>query len=623
MTPEGRRPGTGRQAPGEPGEIRVLIVLSEPGLIEYARNDLQSEGCFRVEMVTSGKDALERRRLSGVDAVVSGLQLPGMSGIALLQSLRCGGNRIPFIIIAERPDLKAVLDAFNNGVSAFIDTRAEGGLLPGNLCMAVIRAVEEHRSWQAIRKERDQFRVILAAQKTGLSLVNPDLTLSWTNDETRRLFPGREPVGSVCHAFYEGADHPCEPCPTLRTFETGTLQEDERFNAIDGRWYHLITQPVRNKEGRVIQVLEGITDITDRKRVEEDLRLSREKYRGLVENANSIIFRSDREGNITFFNDFAQRFFGFSAEEVLGRNVIGTIVPASDSAGKDLVAMIREIRERPDGYRNNENENIKKNGERVWISWTNRAIYNEEGEFVELLSVGNDITDRKKAEDALFAANRKLNLLSNVTRHDVLNQLNVLAGYLGLLRDRVTDIDTSALLSRAWDSAWTIRKLIAFTKDYQEIGVHSPRWHEIANTVARASSPLDLAGILLEVDTGDLQVYADPLLERVFYALLDNALRHGERVDRVRISCRREDGNLSIAVEDNGVGVPAEEKEKIFARGTGKNTGYGLFIAREILSITGLSIAETGTFGKGARFEIHVPEGAYRSGRTESGETPG
>lgn len=604
-----------RDGPPPPGDIRVLIVTSDSRLVEYARNDLQSEGYFRVEMARSGEEALERLKRSGFDAIVSGLHLNGMSGIALLKSFRCGGDRTPFILLAEQPDLPTVLDAFNYGVSAVIDTGTEGGLLPGNLCMGVIRAVEDHRSLLAIRKERDQLRVILSAQRTGLALVNPDLTIAWANEETRRLFPGREPVGSVCHLFYEGLDRPCEPCPTLRAFETGAVQEAERYNPLDQRWYHIVTQPVRDREGRVIQVLEGVTDITDRKRSEEALRHSQEKYRGLVENAGSIIFRSDREGNITFFNDFAQRFFGFSAGEILGRNVIGTIVPESDSAGRDHVAMIREIREHPERYQNNENENIKRNGERVWISWTNRAIYNEKGEFLELLSVGNDITGRKRAEEALFTANRKLNILSEVTRHDVLNQLNVLSGYLGLVRDRISDVDTAALLSRAWDSAWNIRKLIAFTKDYQEIGVHSPRWHGVASTVTGAASPLDLEGIALEVDVGDLQVYADPLLEKVFYALLDNALRHGERIDRIRISCHGEGRGMAIVLADNGVGIPPGEKEKIFARGTGRNTGYGLFISREILSITGLSLRETGTFGQGARFEILVPEGAFRSGK--------
>jgi signal transduction histidine kinase len=229
--------------------------------------------------------------------------------------------------------------------------------------------------------------------------------------------------------------------------------------------------------------------------------------------------------------------------------------------------------------------------------------------------VGNDITDRKRAEEALYSANRKMNLLSSVTRHDVLNQLNVLAGYLGLVKDRISDVDTAALLSRALDSAWTIRRLIAFTKDYQEIGVHSPRWHDVASTVAMAASSTELEGISLEVEVGNLQVYADPLLEKVFYALLDNALRHGERVDGIRISCHAEGKETAIMVEDNGIGIPPGEKERVFDRGTGRNTGYGLFIAREILSITGLSLRETGTFGAGARFEIRVPEGAFRFGK--------
>ncbi|HMK16287.1 MAG TPA: PAS domain S-box protein, partial [Methanomicrobiales archaeon] len=556
------------------------------------------------ETVRSGEDALERLKVTGFDAIVAALRLPGMSGTALLKSCRCGGDRTPFILLGERPDLRTVLEAFNQGVSAFIDTGTEGGLFSGNLCMAVIRAVEENRALLAVRKERDRFRVILSAQKTGLALVNPDLTIAWANEEARRLFPGREPVGIPCHEFYEGRDRPCDPCPTIRTFETGTVKECEHYNSFDGRWYHIITQPVRDADGRVAQVLEGVTDVTDRRQAEEALRLSQEKYRDLVENANSIIFRSDRDGNITFFNDFAQKFFGFTAGEILGRNVIGTIVPESDSTGRDHVSMIRDIRVHPEKYRNNENENIKKDGERVWISWTNRAIFNEQGDFVELLSVGNDITDRKKAEEALFAANRKLNLLSSVTRHDVLNQLNVLTGYLGLVRENISDVDTAALLSRAMDSAWIIRKIIAFTKDYQEIGVHSPRWQAVAPFVEGAFSLLDLGGITLEVELGDLQVYADPLLEKVFYVFLDNALRHGEGIDRIRISARPDGNDLVIAVEDNGIGVPPEEKERIFSRGTGRNTGYGLFISREILSITGLSLGETGTFGQGARFEI-------------------
>jgi signal transduction histidine kinase len=109
-----------------------------------------------------------------------------------------------------------------------------------------------------------------------------------------------------------------------------------------------------------------------------------------------------------------------------------------------------------------------------------------------------------------------------------------------------------------------------------------------------------------------LEVFADPMLEKVFFNLLDNGIRHGGRVTDIRVSSHRDGGNLVIVWEDNGVGIAAEEKERIFAQGVGKNTGLGLFLVREILSLTGITIAETGVPGQGARFEIVVPPGSFR-----------
>ncbi len=124
---------------------------------------------------------------------------------------------------------------------------------------------------------------------------------------------------------------------------------------------------------------------------------SESKYRELVENANSIIMRKDAKGTITFFNEYAEKFFGFSKDEVIGKSTIETIVPETDSTGRDLKKMVREIIENPDKYANNENENICKDGSRVWVSWTNRAIVDEKGKLKELLCIGNDITSQKIA----------------------------------------------------------------------------------------------------------------------------------------------------------------------------------------------------------------------------------
>ncbi len=151
-------------------------------------------------------------------------------------------------------------------------------------------------------------------------------------------------------------------------------------------------------------------------RLQRQLRESEEKYRDLVQNANSIIIRWDMKGNFTFFNEFAERFFGFSQREIIGKNVIGTIVPPTDTFGRDLAAMIEDIKRYPDRYETNTNENVRKNGERVWISWSNRAILDERGNMIGVLAVGNDTTERKRAEEAVRESEERLRFALETSR---------------------------------------------------------------------------------------------------------------------------------------------------------------------------------------------------------------
>jgi len=223
-----------------------------------------------------------------------------------------------------------------------------------------------------------------------------------------------------------------------------------------------------------------------------------------------------------------------------------------------------------------------------------------------------DITDNKLSQDAITQANKKLNLLNNVTRHDILNQLTALIGYLELSHQDTTDPKMLKYIEKEEKAASAIRNQILFTRDYQNIGVHSPQWQHISETIALASATIDPRKVFIEVSLPPIEVYADPLLEKVFYNLLDNSLRHGEHVTEIKIRSEEKEDGVDILFEDNGAGIPDAQKEKIFRREYFKNTGFGLFLTREILAITNLTITENGTCGKGARFVIHVPREACR-----------
>jgi len=223
-----------------------------------------------------------------------------------------------------------------------------------------------------------------------------------------------------------------------------------------------------------------------------------------------------------------------------------------------------------------------------------------------------DITENKLATEALTQANKKLNLLNSVTRHDILNQLTALLGYLDLTRQETKDPQTLKYIEKEELAANAIRKQILFTRDYQNIGDQTPHWHNITDTLSHAIATLDLHNIRINADLPPIEIYADPMFEKVFYNLMENSIRHGERLTKITIHSQDTPDGINLILEDDGVGIPENAKEKIFRREYFKNTGFGLFLGREILSITNLTISETGIPGEGARFVIHAPKGKYR-----------
>jgi len=174
-------------------------------------------------------------------------------------------------------------------------------------------------------------------------------------------------------------------------------------------WESASIAPIADDSGAITHFVSVKEDITERMRMEEAVRESEVKYRELVENASSIILKLDQAGNITFFNEYASEFFGFSEAEVLGRSIVGTIVPEEETTGRDLRELIQDIARDPEAFANNENENVRKDGTRVWVNWTNRSLTDEAtGEVLGVLCVGLDITAQKLAQQERDRAAREL-----------------------------------------------------------------------------------------------------------------------------------------------------------------------------------------------------------------------
>jgi PAS domain S-box-containing protein len=251
-----------------------------------------------------------------------------------------------------------------------------------------------------------------------------------------------------------------------------------------------------------------------------------------------------------------------------------------------------------------------KEGRMKWFRCTLFRV--DDGSGHKVCLQGIDITEWKDSESELELMNKKLSILGSATRHDVLNSLTGLFGYLELAEGKTKDETLLKYVRKAKASAEAIRKQMDFTRTYQEIGAKKPDWINVANAVRSAYSALSDPRIPLDLDVGELTVYADPMLEKVFYNLLDNTFRHGERATYIKVRFGQTDGAGQLYIEDDGVGIAADEKELIFRRGYGKNTGLGLYVSREVLGITGIGITENGELGKGTRLVITIPPGIFR-----------
>ncbi|MDD4127469.1 MAG: histidine kinase N-terminal 7TM domain-containing protein [Methanomicrobium sp.] len=395
----------------------------------------------------------------------------------------------------------------------------------------------------------------------------------------------------------------------------GLKEQDTEISCkIDGEYtiYNLQTTYLKDRHGNIEGAIVAIRDITLEKNAEKEIKDSEKRFRELFEESPVAYVALNEKGRIVEVNPEFTRMTGYTEKEVLNKYFLDFIL---ENVKSEILKKYHEFCKT--GYISLDLEIKVKDEKLLMIFLSGRIQYDIGGKHVRTHCVLHDITEIKMTEKALSQANAKLNLLSNITRHDILNQITVLKGFLELAEEHISnsknpDPVLMKYIEKELAATDNIYQQIQFTADYQGIGIQSPLWQNVNNTFANSIIGINPENITISTDVGELEIYADPLLEKVFYNLVENSLKYGDKITRTSLYTENSENGLVLKYTDDGVGIPAEEKENIFLRKYFRHSGLGMFLSREILAITGITLKETGVPGKGVVFEIFIPEGKYR-----------
>jgi len=517
----------------------------------------------------------------------------------------------------------------------------------------------------ALRQREEQFRVIMENLADLVVVLDLDGRRLYNSPSYRNIFGDPDSL--------RGSSSFDQVHPDDREWVRESFQETVRsgegrrleYRMVDdaGQVRHIESQGsvIRDDQGRVSNVLVVSRDVTERERTEAALRESERKYRELVEHANSIILRWTCDGRILFLNEFGQRFFGYTEAEICGRHVIGTIVPEIESGGRNLPSLMDEICADPAAFEQNVNENMRRNGEHVWIAWTNKIVLDSQGKMAEILSIGVDMTARKRVEEELRAtqatleervlvrttelaeardraeaADRTKSAFLATMSHELRTPLNSIIGFTGILLQGLAgslNPEQTKQLGMVRNSA---RHLLALINDVLDISKIEAGQLQVAREPfdLRASitkivglvMPLaEKKGLALRVELPQEpgRIVSDPRrVEQILLNLLNNAIKFTEigevtlKAELVPDVNRTPHSVLRVAIADTGIGIKPEDLATLFQpfrqvdTGLTRNhegTGLGLAICRRLADLLGGEIHAESVWQQGSKFTLTLP----------------
>jgi PAS domain S-box-containing protein len=387
----------------------------------------------------------------------------------------------------------------------------------------------------------------------------------------------------------------------------GTLELD---SPVGRRHVEYISNPAW-KGNEITGVQTTLRDVTERRHFEEALRESEEKFRGLfMGNPEATVYLSP-DFQVLDVNPCFSTLFGYSPEEAKGKNINDLVVPE----GKMHEAQSLD-RKAAEGYARQNTVRRRKDGTMVHVS-ISAAPVSVGKHLLGYVGTYKDITELKIVEmelretmQKMATINEKLHVLGGLTRHDIRNKLSEIIGNVYLVKKRTADRpEVMENLKDITSAAQQIVDILEFARNYERLGAEEMTYMDVEQAFARAASRFSQRkSVQLINDCRGLRVLADTLLDELFYNLIDNSYKYAQKLSRIRVYPRKTTDNaVELVYEDDGVGIPADEKPKLFREGYGKGTGYGLYLIKKMMEAYGWTIQETGRPGNGVQFVMKIP----------------
>lgn len=469
-----------------------------------------------------------------------------------------------------------------------------------NAILGIVTDITERKNAErALKKGETRFRSIVENSHGGIGIVDNNFKVIYINDQITHIlgYSKDEIIGQDFRIFLH------ENCKSLVQNrylhrQTGkNVPSTYEFEMVRKNGEKIIVKMkaalIQDDQGRT-QTLVEILDVTKQKKAVKEILENKKKFERLFMGNPEAAVYVDSNFQILDVNPRFTELFGFSLGEVKGKHVDDIIVP------EDKIKEAKMLDKKAEsGYVHHDTIRRRKDGVLVSVS-ISAAPVNIENQIVGHVALYRDISERRKMEE-------KLRVIGKLTRHDIRNKLSAITGNAYLARKRTTDSRVVECLEEIGSAVRQAEEIFDFASAYENIGVEDLSFIDVGKSFDDAVSLFSEAhDVQIVNECYGLAVLADSLLRQLFYNLIDNSLKHGVKVSKIRVYHEETENQLRLMYEDDGVGISSSEKERIFDEGYGSDTGYGLYLIEKICEVYGWSIRETGQLGRGIEFTIII-----------------